>query len=705
MSRLIALCLPAALATVAAATTAAAEPAAWGMNSYGIPGLVDMPQAMPAGDGDLAFTTSHFVNQTRNTLSFQISPRLTGAFRYSLLYGIDRYENGVIYPYIFDRSFSLQFLIAPESRHFPALAIGLNDFLGTGIYASEYLVATRSLGDRLRLSAGIGWGRLAGVGSFDNPLSFFGEEWETRIPRQSGTNMGGLLESQAWFHGPAALFGGVEWRPDDNWTLIAEYSSDAYPYESPAVFERRSPLNLGLRYRLGDHWTLGAQYLHGSELGVQVTWAMNPDRPPHPSGLEPMPPLVQARDPGAAASRDATPDATARLAAQARAALTAQGLTLHGLAVTGDEARIEIENDSYPAAAQAIGRAARALSGILPAQVGTFRIVIVESGMPAAEAVLSRGDLEELEFAFDGAWQMQARSSVGDPGSGTDPLPGLFPRFSWGIDPYLAPALFDPDAPLRADLGIDVSAAWEVRPGLVFSGILRQPILGNLDESTRESTSVLPHVRSDGWLYDKADTQLSRLTGAWYFRPGGDLFGRVTAGLLEPMFAGVSAEVLWYPIDSRIALGAEIAHVVQRDYDQGFGLLDYEVTTGHLSGYWDIGGGYQAQLDLGRYLAGDWGATLSLDRRFDNGWSVGAFATLTDVPFGDFGEGSFDKGIRITMPIGWIGGQATRDARTLVIHPVQRDGGARLDVDGRLYEVLRPTHGGAIADGWARFWR
>jgi hypothetical protein len=129
------------------------------------------------------------------------------------------------------------------------------------------------------------------------------------------------------------------------------------------------------------------------------------------------------------------------------------------------------------------------------------------------------------------------------------------------------------------------------------------------------------------------------------------------------------------------------------------------VTTGHLSAYYDMGQGYQAQLDLGRYLAGDWGGTLTLERRFENGWAVSAFATLTDVPFDEFGEGSFDKGIRLTIPVGWVSGQATRDASSLTIRPVLRDGGARLDVDGRLYETLRPASGAELSDGWGRFWR
>ena len=69
-----------------------------------------------------------------------------------------------------------------------------------------------------------------------------------------------------------------------------------------------------------------------------------------------------------------------------------------------------------------------------------------------------------------------------------------------------------------------------------------------------------------------------------------------------------------------------------------------------------------AQVDAGRYLAGDWGATFALDRRFANGWKIGAFFTLTNVSAARFGEGSFDKGIRMTIPLSWITGKPARSA-------------------------------------------
>ena len=60
------------------------------------------------------------------------------------------------------------------------------------------------------------------------------------------------------------------------------------------------------------------------------------------------------------------------------------------------------------------------------------------------------------------------------------------------------------------------------------------------------------------------DPALEKLTFAWYARPGENLYSRVTMGYLERMHAGISGEVLWKPVDSQLALGAELNYTKQR---------------------------------------------------------------------------------------------------------------------------------------------
>jgi hypothetical protein len=82
---------------------------------------------------------------------------------------------------------------------------------------------------------------------------------------------------------------------------------------------------------------------------------------------------------------------------------------------------------------------------------------------------------------------------------------------------------------------------------------------------------------------------------------------------------------------------------------------------------------------VGRYLAGDKGATVEVRRALPSGWEVGAFATFTNVSAEDFGEGSFDKGLYFTIP--WSNIISPRLARrsSHKMRLIQRDGGQYLD--------------------------
>ena len=202
---------------------------------------------------------------------------------------------------------------------------------------------------------------------------------------------------------------------------------------------------------------------------------------------------------------------------------------------------------------------------------------------------------------------------------------GLYPKLNYGLAPYVATSLFDPNAPLQADLGLRFSARYDIAPGLFLSGALTKKLAGTID-SKRLSNSIARHkVRSDAALYaTQGDPALETLTLAWFAKPSGSLYTRVTAGYLEAMYAGLSTEVLWQQVNKPYALGLELNYVKQRDFDQRFGLQSYSSLNGHISGYYDLRNGFQAQLDVGRYLAGDVGATLSLDREFPMacGWGL-----------------------------------------------------------------------------------
>ncbi|NDV49947.1 MULTISPECIES: YjbH domain-containing protein [unclassified Salipiger] len=679
-------------------------------NLYGLPGLVDMPDANMSPDATLGLTFGRMGTANRGSVSFQIAPRLVGTFRYTGIGSFDHRASvdGVYY----DRSFDLRFQLLTEGDWRPSVVVGLQDFIGTGIYSGEYIVATKTITPGLQITGGLGWGRLASYNGFGG----FGTRSEEVLDE------GGQPTTDRWFRGDIAPFGGVAWSPDDRLTFKLEYSSDQYDLEREnSTFDHNSPINIGMDYRFKGGSQLSLYYAYGSTIGAQYTYTMNPKTLGVPGGVESAPLPIKPRTGAEARDLGWTSDLAATEATtQARLArsLKREKLELEGFRLEPHRATLRLRNETYGATSQAVGRAARSMSRIMPGSVEEFVIIPSEKGAPASAITLRRSDLEALEN--EAATEMLVRARFGEAPADT-PAQELesYPKYLWSLAPYYGYATFDPDGPLRLDLGASLRGTIEFTPNIVLSGSLNKKIVGNLDEVTRESESRLPRVRTDYAEYARqADPRIPRLTLGFYGKPAAQLYSRLTLGYLEPMYAGASAELLWKPATSRFTLGAELNYVERRDFDMLFGLQGNETTdpvtgitrsfphvNGHVSAYYDFGNGYNAQLDVGRYIAGDAGATVTLTREFANGWRIGAFATKTDVSAKDFGEGSFDKGLLFTIPVSIGTGQPSRNDSTLTIRSVQRDGGAKLAIDDRLYERIRENHEPDVAASWGRFWR
>ena len=106
-----------------------------------------------------------------------------------------------------------------ERKYLPALSFGLRDFIGTGWYSSEYIVGTKSVGN-FELTAGLGFGRLAGRNVISNPLGAVSSRFDQRGINSFGS--GGTLGTINWFQGHAAGFYGLRYQIGDKITVSAE---------------------------------------------------------------------------------------------------------------------------------------------------------------------------------------------------------------------------------------------------------------------------------------------------------------------------------------------------------------------------------------------------------------------------------------------------------------------------------------------------
>ncbi len=446
------------------------------VSTYGTPGLLEIPTAEMFDDGSLVFTGAGLKDTGRATMTFQILPWVHGSFRYSYIQGYDG-EIGDRY----DRSFDIHFRLREESTNGPAVVVGLRDFGGTGIYAAEYLVATKTIRDRFKLTGGIGWGRLAGRGSFENPLSLISSRFETRPGSgEGGISTTGQLDFGNWFRGDAALFGGASWQYNNRLTFLAEYSPDLYLQEQDRIgFEVKSPINLGVQYKFRNGSQLTTSVLYGTTLGLTYSYFIDPRKTVAPGGQGASPPpLLPPAQVNARAPRNQT-DIRENL----QSALQKEGLRLVYLSETDESVQVGVENKAYGQAAQALGRTARVLANEQPAQTEHFDIALMSNGVPLSAVRVNRDDLYELEHDPDNAWRSFSRAEISD----TIPLveggvvTDAYPHFSYRFGPYLNLSFFDPDDPLRYEIGAALGLDYTLLPGFTLSTGLRQPIISTLD--------------------------------------------------------------------------------------------------------------------------------------------------------------------------------------------------------------------------------
>ena len=188
-----------------------------------------------------------------------------------------------------------------------------------------------------------------------------------------------------------------------------------------------------------------------------------------------------------------------------------------------------------------------------------------------------------------------------------------------------------------------------------------------------------------------------RLSYMW--SPYKDLFARLDAGLIEEMFGGFGGEIYYRPFESKFSVGLTMHKVKQRGFKQRFKFREYETETGHLGLYYDFPQ-VTGSLLIGKYLAGDKGATLDLSRRFNSGFTLGIFATKTDLSAEDFGEGSFDKGFYFAIPTDLFYSSYEPGFISFGLHPLTKDGGAMLHHQSTLHALFGDTAQSSLLRDW-----
>ena len=177
-------------------------------SNYGLTGILEMPNARFMKEASLRFNFSSSYPNEYTALVASPFNWMEASYRYAEIktekYGPSAYSGNQS---LKDKGFDIKFKVMREDFLKPAVAIGFRDLAGTGLFSSEYIVASKKI-KNLDITLGLGWGLLGLENTIDNPFSNISDTFDKR---NSDFGQGGEFSYDSWFSGETAIFGGLEY--------------------------------------------------------------------------------------------------------------------------------------------------------------------------------------------------------------------------------------------------------------------------------------------------------------------------------------------------------------------------------------------------------------------------------------------------------------------------------------------------------------
>ncbi len=383
---------------------------------------------------------------------------------------------------------------------------------------------------------------------------------------------------------------------------------------------------------------------------------------------------------------------------------------LSPISIVLDKQTVTVKKETGPFFSEVknIGRTARILTREMPDNVEEFVIISEKNGAEISQVSLLRQDLEKANNYQSSPEEIWINSEIVTPTLDPTPDPDIYQpqsglQFDWGFKPHLLTHFGgNEDGRFRADLYANLFGSVQLSRQLKLSAELKQYIVGDIDKIPQNLRPDIPKARSDISRYaSEGRTAIERVQLDYTTQIDRNIYARLTGGLLESMYGGIGAELLYHPYENNFAFGVDVNWVKQRDFDQLFSFRDYDVLTGHATFYLEnTTYNITSKLSAGRYLAGDYGATFDVSRRFSNGIRIGVWATVTDMSSEEFGDGSFDKGIYLTMPLEIFWVKPTQEKMRYNFRSLGKNGGQKMDRGYDLYDILSSGRKNRLANDW-----
>ncbi len=672
-------------------------------NDFGGVGYFQTPSARFGQVGDFGIGINVNEDYRHYTANMQVYDWFNATARYTqvpdVLFSDDPdFSGDTVYT---DKGIDIKMRLWPESRYVPQIAVGLQDLGGTGLFDGEYLVASKRFG-QLDLTAGLGFGYLGQAGDLSNKTSAKDDCGRD----QSFGNNGGQIDYERWFSGCKSIFGGVSYQFSHTpLTLVAEYDGNDYSRDFPVLRERKdlsadSRINLGAIYSYKRFIDFKLSYQRGNTLtlGFNVK--------------SPMGRLVDIWRPAQPDSPVIAGDVD-HLVNNLRQYSGLGGIELYE---QPDELTIVAYNGKYRDRELMVQQAALALTQYAP---DAKQVSVVEQlqNQYLVEYSINTNDYQlyeangYLEAKLNDTYQRNSAPIDVD----GQLIKSYKVPYSYGWRPSIVQSLGGSEGFYTYALGVKAYGGYWLNEKLQVTGEINLNLIDNFDKfnyTLPPDGTFVPRVRSLVRKYlVEYDLRATNLQLTYQDRLADSLYVSAYGGYLEAMFGGVGGEMLYRPFDQNWAIGFDVAYVKQRDpakrfgfYDEALQTDDYRpylvqtgTLTGHLNLYYNANFKYlpdtQFQLNVGKYLAEDVGATLTISRTLKSGVKIGAFAAKTDMTAEEFGEGSFNKGFFIEVPFDRLLGKPSVRALPVSWVPLTRDGGQKLQRYKQLYHMTEARSG------------
>jgi hypothetical protein len=665
-------------------------------------GLIQTPTADSKQEGSISLTLNRNNIWKFGTLSVSPFNWLEASYFYYRPSDL-KWEGNNVPGHFLDKGFNVKFKYKPKNNNRPNLAIGLDDFAGTGLFTREYIVATQDLRD-IKVTAGLGWGKFVGEKSFGNPLNFLSDKLDTRP--SSSIRFGGTPSYDKWFRGNTALFGGLEYFIPNQNKLSIKLEYDPYNYldfsalnRSDASFDLRkkeSNINIGLSYLINKFLTIDASFIKGNTFNMSFTigTTFNEQLSSKPE-FNPSLNIKENKE---------------RLKISFYESillnLNSNNLFLQTASLTEDQLDVAISTSQHRSAIRSSSYAASIIKKVADnheMEINSINISHINAGIELNNIKYIANHINNDTLPIE----LLIRSTVLEPG---DPFgfqedefkPNVnFPVIFSSISPTLVTHIGNPEKFFFGGINLQHISEVQFSRNLLLSTEVNARVYGNFENTLSGPGSIMEHVRTDLVEYLKEDDLvITRMQLDYVWSPRKDTYAKLSGGIYETMFAGYGIETLYKPFGKNYSLGFEVFHVKQRSFDQRFSLQDYNTVTGHLNFGLSLPLDIESNISFGRYLAKDDGYTFDLGRRTKSGFKAGIYFTRTNVSAKTFGEGSFDKGFYFQIPMDLFSTKYSGNYSTIKLSPLTRDGGAKLIHDKDLKGLIYNSTHSELSQQW-----